>query len=119
MFYIFEYFTVMNITGQLIAASKDCKSCSKQLLKVIQGLENRLSDTSSKALPYVEQSDEAYFKRFLMTIDQPYLLNYQQYNFDQSELASVKVGTNSKYDENKGDDCYAKMMGTYIEKDNT
>ncbi|KAK3085139.1 hypothetical protein FSP39_024974 [Pinctada imbricata] len=108
--------------GQIISAVKQCSSnpsCPKQLLTILQNLEKNLDDTCDKALPYVEQTDEAYYERFIKTIDQPYILPFQPIKFDKTTLAKVTLGSSTNYNEPKGDDCYARVMGTYKENSRT
>lgn len=75
-----------------------------------------MSDTCDKALPYVKSYDEDYFQRFKDTIDKPYLLPYQPTTFTKKDL-SLSEGKNSSYNEDKGDACYARLMGTFKEGD--
>ena len=79
-------------------------------------MNERLDDTCEKALPYVDQSDPDYYKRFEKTISKPYILPYTRTKFDQALLSTIHVGTNSDYTEDKGDVCYSRIMGTYYEK---
>ena len=104
--------------GQLIEAANLCskkESCGSYLQQ-IKSMNERLGDTCEKALPYVDQSDPDYYKRFEKTISKPYILPYTRTKFDQRLLSTIRLGTKSSYTEEKGDVCYSRIMGTYSEK---
>lgn len=61
----------------------------------------------------MNQLSVSFFCRFLATIDKPYVQPYESRYFEDN---GVKVGYNSRYNEEKGDSCYARMLGTYVEK---
>ncbi|XP_071180853.1 UPF0764 protein C16orf89 homolog [Mytilus edulis] len=103
--------------GQLIEAANVCakkKNCG-EYLKLLKSLTKQLDETCEKALPYIEQSDPDYYKRFEQTISKPYILPYTSTKFDSSVLSSIRTGTNSSYVEEEGDACYARIMGTFEE----
>jgi hypothetical protein len=50
--------------------------------------------------------------RFLATIDKPYIMPYESAQFSKIR---PQTGYNSHYNEEKGDACYARMLGTYEE----
>lgn len=105
--------------GQLIEAVKDCKDnpgCTDDVLLRLRALEKSLSYTCDKAIPYVKELDENYYTRFRDTIDKPYLLPYKPTSLNLSD-PNTRVGTDSSYDEEKGDACYARLMGTFKEND--
>ena len=102
----------------MIEAANLCskkESCGSYLQQ-IKSMNERLDDTCEKALPYVDQSDPDYYKRFEKTISKPYILPYTRTKFDQALLSTIRLGTKSSYTEEKGDACYSRIMGTYSEK---
>lgn len=104
--------------GQLIEAANVCskKEACGTLLGRLKSLNERLDDTCQKAMPYVDQSDPDYYKRFEETISKPYILPYTPTTFDPAELSALRLGANSSYVEEEGDACYARIMGTFNEK---
>lgn len=88
-------------------------ACSSQYLSKLKNMESKIGDTSDKALPYVKQSDPAYYERFLQTIGKAWILPYIPVQFKETDLRSVTLGTNSSYNEDYGDACYARVMGTF------
>ncbi|XP_061162327.1 UPF0764 protein C16orf89 homolog [Saccostrea echinata] len=102
--------------GQMMEAVEQCyktPACSGQYLSKLKSIESKIGETSDKALPYVKESDPAYYQRFLQTISKAWILPYQPMEFDDTDLTSVTLGTNSSYDEDYGDACYARVMGTF------
>ena len=53
--------------------------------------------------------------RFIKTINKPYVTPYTSTLFEEKD--DVKVGTNTRYDEELGDVCFSRLMGTYLEND--
>ncbi|XP_053375176.1 UPF0764 protein C16orf89 homolog isoform X2 [Mercenaria mercenaria] len=104
--------------GQLREAIRECKlrSCDSNVFKKMLKLEKELDKAANSALPYVESEDSDYYERFLATIDKPYVLPYKPTSF---EKVRPLVGYNSHYNEEKGDSCYARMLGTYVENGRT
>lgn len=100
--------------GQLQEAIRECnqRSCDNNVYKAMVRMEKELNKAADAALPYVESEDSDYYERFLATIDKPYIQPYEPAYFDEKP---VKVGFNNGYDEEKGDTCYARMLGTYVE----
>nr|XP_022336466.1 UPF0764 protein C16orf89 homolog [Crassostrea virginica] len=102
--------------GQLVAAVEACHkkpTCVAMYLSKLKKMEAQVGETSDKALPYVKNSDPAYYTRFLQTISKAWILPYQPTLFDDAELGSVVLGTNTSYNEDYGDACYARVMGTF------
>ncbi|XP_056008776.1 UPF0764 protein C16orf89 homolog isoform X2 [Ostrea edulis] len=102
--------------GQMTSAVERChesSACSSQYLSKLKNMESKIGDTSDKALPYVKQSDPAYYERFLQTIGKAWILPYIPVQFKETDLRSVTLGTNSSYNEDYGDACYARVMGTF------
>ncbi|XP_069134715.1 UPF0764 protein C16orf89 homolog [Argopecten irradians] len=102
--------------GQLLDAIDICERkqiCPFSLLSRLTSLSVKLGTTCERALPYVEQTDPAYYERFLHTIDAPYRLPYRVTTFSDDEVEAVTIGKDSLYDEDKGDACYARLLGTY------
>lgn len=93
------------------------KSCPKPYLETLKSLTKRLDEACEKALPYVEESDPDYYKRFVKFIAKPYILPYIPTRFDSAVIESIRTGKNNSYVEDDGDDCYARILGTYVEKD--
>ncbi|OWF40274.1 UPF0764 protein C16orf89 homolog [Mizuhopecten yessoensis] len=104
--------------GQLLDAIDVCEkkpTCPFSILSRLTALAVKLGTTCERALPYVEQADPAYYERFMQTIDAPYRLPYRVTTLSDDEVESVTIGKNSLYDEDKGDACYARLLGTYEE----
>lgn len=104
------------VEGQLVAAVEACHkkpTCVAMYLSKLKKMEAQVGETSDKALPYVKNSDPAYYTRFLQTISKAWILPYQPTLFDDAELGSVVLGTNTSYNEDYGDACYARVMGTF------
>lgn len=103
--------------GQLREAVRECRerSCDPELLKNLTSLDERLGTTCDSALPYVEATDPAYYNRFIKTINKPYITPYTSTLFEEKD--DVEVGTNTRYDEELGDVCFSRLMGTYLEND--
>jgi len=79
-------------------------------------MEKELDETCSKAIEIVKDSDPDYFERFHSTIDSYYDLPTKPYHFTTEDLTKANTYSNVMlYDEEKGDACYARQMGTYIE----
>jgi len=53
-----------------------------------------------------------FYFRFHLTIDQPYEMPYTAHAFKKVD---VKVGSDSAYSEERGDACYGRLMGTFVE----
>ncbi|XP_052802725.1 UPF0764 protein C16orf89 homolog [Mya arenaria] len=100
--------------GQLKSAVRECerRACDSRLLARLRELEALLNTAADAALPYLKDEDPQYYNRFHATIDQPYVLPYEPRTFS-------KVGDGQEnslsYDEERGDACYARLMGTYEE----
>ncbi|KAK3598322.1 hypothetical protein CHS0354_029232, partial [Potamilus streckersoni] len=104
--------------GQLISALDECekRSFDEKLLLLLKNMVSKLEDTCSKALPYVEQIDAKYFKRFEDVIAKPYILPYNPTMLHP--LPGFHVGFKTDYDEERGDACYSRIMGTFLEGNN-
>ncbi|XP_050407995.1 UPF0764 protein C16orf89 homolog [Patella vulgata] len=102
--------------GQIIEAVKECekKDCEEELVDTLRRLKEIVSTTSFRSLPYLQEADADYYKRFLPVIDKPYLLEYTPHHFH--ELDNVKIGTYEDYEEEYGDMCYARLIGSYTEQ---
>ncbi|KAH3886112.1 UPF0764 protein C16orf89 homolog [Dreissena polymorpha] len=131
--------------GQMREAVRECRvrTCDAPLLRRLTDIEALLNNASDSALPYLEAEDPAYFTRFHATIDQPYVLPYQGElveaafdtgveedlieksntgaKVDHIEMGDTGaiVGTNENYNEEAGDACYARMLGSYQENEKT
>ena len=77
----------------------------------------QVGDASDKALPYVENADPDYFTRFIQTIDAPYMIPYNAKKLTDIAISNSMIGKSVQYDEEKGDACYARLLGTYKEGD--
>ncbi|KAL3857481.1 hypothetical protein ACJMK2_012149 [Sinanodonta woodiana] len=104
--------------GQIISALDECekRSCDPKLNELLKNMVSRLEDTCSKALPYVEQSDSKYFKRFEYVVAEPYILPYKRTMLHPPP--GFHIGFKTDYDEERGDACYSRIMGTFLEGNN-
>lgn len=57
--------------------------------------------------------DPDYYKRFLATINNPYTLDYKPTTI--KDLSKTPAGSDDSYDEEEGDSCFARLMGTFEE----
>ncbi|XP_071093858.1 UPF0764 protein C16orf89 homolog [Haliotis cracherodii] len=105
--------------GQIIEALKECgsRSCSPELKDLLRRFRSELEDTCQKAMPYIEQESPDYFARFRDTIAKPYILKYRPFRFHGME--DVEIGHDNEYDEEEGDRCYARLLGTFKENERT
>ncbi|XP_046576820.1 UPF0764 protein C16orf89 homolog isoform X2 [Haliotis rubra] len=105
--------------GQIIEALEECesRSCSPELKDLLRRFRSELEVTCQKAMPYIEQESPDYFARFRETISKPYILKYRPFRFHGME--DVEIGHNKEYDEEEGDRCYARLLGTFQENDRT
>ncbi|XP_025091335.1 UPF0764 protein C16orf89 homolog [Pomacea canaliculata] len=102
--------------GQIVAAVEECKAsggCPKDLQPRLEKISDGVEQTSAAAMSYVELDDPDYFKRFLYIINSPYLLQYRPKKM--KNLDSTPAGHDATYDEETGDACFARIMGTYEE----
>ncbi|XP_067681984.1 UPF0764 protein C16orf89 homolog [Haliotis asinina] len=105
--------------GQIIKALEECESrpCSPELKALLRRFLAEIDVTCQKAMPYIEQDSPEYFARFRETISKPYILKYRPFRFHGME--DVEIGHNKEYDEEEGDRCYARLLGTFQENDRT
>ncbi|KAL8560052.1 hypothetical protein ACOMHN_041521 [Nucella lapillus] len=102
--------------GQIIAALRECQSsgsCPRRLQRRLEALKDRLEITARRALNYVEVRDPVYLQRFLATVNQPYLLPYRPVTL--THLDDTPAGSDSSYDEEDGDRCFSRVLGTFME----
>ncbi|XP_041348010.1 UPF0764 protein C16orf89 homolog [Gigantopelta aegis] len=102
--------------GQLIQIFEDCnqRHCDEKALSRIRRITSIVEETCKSAMPYLKQLDEKYYNRFFPLMKEPYLLKYRPHTF--RNLDKVKPGTNTEYNEEDGDSCFARIMGTYVDE---
>lgn len=100
--------------GQLRDAIRECneRSCDYHVLQKIKQLDKKLDVAANAALPYLQDADPAYYERFLGTINKPYMTPYEPQEFTEEP---GPIGYLSSYDEERGDACYSRMLGTFHE----
>lgn len=104
---------VFQSQGQLIAALQEGSDLTYDLTSRLEALEEEVEVTCQQVLPYVEARDEEYFKRFRLTVEDPYMLPYSA--VDLHPPASNRTITDTAaYNEEAGDVCLSKIMGTFI-----
>ncbi|ESO95304.1 hypothetical protein LOTGIDRAFT_160424 [Lottia gigantea] len=99
--------------GQIKEAVNLCreKNCGEVFTERLFRLLSVVAKTGENAMPYIKEDDPEYFERFRSVIDKPYMLEYKPHHFEN--LDDVKLGTETQYDEEFGDMCYARLMGSY------
>ncbi|KAL5015899.1 hypothetical protein ScPMuIL_005488 [Solemya velum] len=105
--------------GQVKLSISECRaaSCTADVMARLMALDDKMETIASKAMPYIEDTDPKYFQRFRETIARPYVIGYHPETIDLLDQG-FKKGTSPSYDEEKGDACYARLMGTYTENGN-
>ncbi|XP_064613466.1 UPF0764 protein C16orf89 homolog [Liolophura sinensis] len=102
--------------GQLIAALKEGGDLTYDLASRLEALEEEVEFTCQQVLPYVEARDEEYFKRFRLTVEDPYMLPYTPIDLHPPATNRTITDTTS-YNEEAGDICLSKIMGTFVHDD--
>ena len=60
-----------------------------------------------------QDDDPEYYDRFIGMFSRPYELNYRPTTL--KDLSETPAGSDDSYDEDVGDECFARIMGTYLE----
>lgn len=102
--------------GQVIRAIQECRessSCPSSLQRRLVAINERIETTGRAALAYVKDSDPDYYNRFIKTINSSYLLQYNPVTL--TDLHLIPPGNDASYDEERGDQCLSRIMGTYVD----
>jgi len=105
--------------GQIVKAIEECKSsrsCPASLRRRLAAVDVEIDKIGDVAAGYVKESDPDYFNRFIKTVNSSYLLGYKPRTLTNLHL--TPAGTDSDYDEETGDRCFARLMGTFEEENN-
>lgn len=102
--------------GQIIQALEECSgssTCPARVQDELRELKDKIERAAAAAMGYVRADDPDYFERFEQAVSQPYLLKYTPQKL--ANLDKTPAGSDESYDEEVGDACFARTMGTYKE----